>query len=121
MSSYGSLLKSLREARGVSQNQLERSSGYDHSFISRLESGARNPTRTAVIEIAQALDCTREETDWLLNAAGFAPVSLRSVLNAPILADLDDIFAALPEGNARLELESLVSLAIYRGREALAA
>ena len=40
---FGSLLKTLRERHGVSQSKLAERADFDHSYVSRLESGARMP------------------------------------------------------------------------------
>ena len=52
---FGGLLKAMREARRISQSKLAERADFDHSYVSRLESGARMPTRDAVERLASAL------------------------------------------------------------------
>ena len=51
---FGVTLKRFREARRVSQSKLAERAGFDHSYVSRLESSARTPTRDAVEQLAGA-------------------------------------------------------------------
>ena len=48
--------------------------------MSRLESGARTPTRDAVEQLSQALELDRIQQDELLAAAGFLPREVSSLL-----------------------------------------
>ena len=70
---FGVLLKGLREGRRVSQSKLAERAEFDHSYVSRLESGARMPTREAAGRLGRALDLGQGEEDALLAAAGFLP------------------------------------------------
>lgn len=79
-SAFGSVLKGFREARRVSQSKLAKRAGFDHSYVSRLESGARTPTRDAVDQLAQALELAGVQHDELLVAAGFLPREVSSLL-----------------------------------------
>ncbi len=79
---FGSTLKRFREARRVSQSKLAERAGFDHSYVSRLESGARTPTRDAVVQLAQALDLTEVNQDELLASAGFLPREVSSLLSS---------------------------------------
>ncbi len=79
-SSFGGALKSLRETRRVSQSKLARKAGFDHSYVSRLESGARTPTRDAVEHLALALELDGIEHDELLVSAGYLPREVTSLL-----------------------------------------
>lgn len=56
-------LKSVRELRGLSQNQLATNSGLPPSSVSHFEAGARKPSLDNLKRIAVALDVT---TDYLL-------------------------------------------------------
>ncbi|MFM8595041.1 MAG: helix-turn-helix domain-containing protein [Chloroflexota bacterium] len=58
---FGMQLKSLREARRVSQSKLAERAEFDHSYVSRLESGARMPTRDAVERLSSALLLAQSE------------------------------------------------------------
>jgi len=78
---FGPVLKRFREARRVSQSKLAERAGFDHSYVSRLESGARTPTRDAVEQLAQALGLERVQQDELLAAAGFLPREVSSLLS----------------------------------------
>src|SRR3954453_23618842 len=69
MTEFGQLLKSLRERRGVSQSKLAERAEFDHSYVSRLEGGARMPTRDAVDRLGDAMDLSEGERDMLLAAA----------------------------------------------------
>lgn len=69
---FGAILKQLREPRRISQSKLALAAGFDHSYVSRLESGARKPAREAVDQLADALNATPAERDQLLTSAGFA-------------------------------------------------
>lgn len=78
---FGATLKRYREARRVSQSKLAERAGFDHSYVSRLESGARTPTRDAVQQLAEALGLERQQQDELLASAGFLPQEVSSLLS----------------------------------------
>lgn len=79
---FGSTLKAFREARRVSQSKLAERAGFDHSYVSRLESGARTPTRDAVQQLSSALELERVQQDELLASAGFLPREVSSLLSS---------------------------------------
>lgn len=75
-SEFGPLLKDFREGvTGLSQAKLAEKAGFDHSYVSRLESGARMPTRDAVERLAKAINMGQSDTNQLLHAAGFSTVT----------------------------------------------
>ena len=89
---FGVLLKRVREARRVSQSKLAERAEFDHSYVSRLESGARMPTREAVERLARALDLPQNEQDGLLAAAGFLPRDVASLLSdEPVIGEVLDL------------------------------
>jgi transcriptional regulator with XRE-family HTH domain len=51
----GTNVRRLREARGLTQEQLADKSGFSQQYISGLEQGRRNPTVVTVYELAVAL------------------------------------------------------------------
>lgn len=81
-SQFGATLKRHRETRRVSQSKLAERAGFDHSYVSRLESGARTPTRDAVQQLAEALGLERMQQDELLASAGFLPQEVSSLLSS---------------------------------------
>jgi transcriptional regulator with XRE-family HTH domain len=86
---FAALLRSLREARRVSQSKLAERAGFDHSYVSRIESGSRVPSRDAVIQMARALGLEDDACDELLSAAGFMPGDVASLLaSEPEIADM---------------------------------
>jgi transcriptional regulator with XRE-family HTH domain len=89
---FGVQLKALREARRVSQSKLAERADFDHSYVSRLESGARMPTRDAVERLATALLLSQPEEDALLASAGFLPRDVTSLLSdEPALGEVLDL------------------------------
>lgn len=50
-------MKSLRKARGWSQEVLADEAGLDRTYISGIERQMKNPTVTVIERIATALDC----------------------------------------------------------------
>ncbi len=89
---FGVLLKGLRETRRVSQSKLAERADFDHSYVSRLESGARMPTRDAVERLAHAMDLAQVEEDGLLAAAGFLPRDVASLLSdEPVIGEVLDL------------------------------
>lgn len=63
----GARIKSLREAAGLSQNELARRAGVSQSGLSYIESGEKSPSVDTLLRIADALGVTVSE---LLNAQG---------------------------------------------------
>jgi len=51
----GRNLARLRQAKGLTQEELEARSGFSQQYLSSLERGTRNPTIITLYEIAQAL------------------------------------------------------------------
>lgn len=67
--SFGSYLKTLREQRGISINQLAQAADISGSQISRIENGLRGvPKPPTIRKIADALDSPYEE---LMSRAGY--------------------------------------------------
>ena len=52
---FGIVLRSLRERKGWSQEELAFECELDRTFISMLERGVRQPTLTSIFVIAEAL------------------------------------------------------------------
>ena len=48
----------LRQARGMTQEEVEARSGFSQQYISGLERGRRNPTVITLLELALALEAT---------------------------------------------------------------
>lgn len=51
-------LKALREAKGLSQEQLGKQAGLHHSVITKSENGKNAPRSQGLEKLAEALDCT---------------------------------------------------------------
>lgn len=73
LAAFRAALKRFRDARRWSQEKLAFHAGMDHSLVSRLESGQREPTREAVGKLAAGLALDSVERDLLLAAAGYFP------------------------------------------------
>jgi|SRR5215467_833069 len=58
---FARVLITIREERGVTQEQLAFDSGYHPKYISLLERGINSPSLTAILEIARALNTTGAE------------------------------------------------------------
>lgn len=89
---FGVLLARLREARGLAQNHLARSAELDPSSVSRIEKGERGVSREVVERLGDALDATPEERVRLLQASGFLPAVVASLLGDADLARLAALF-----------------------------
>ena len=77
--SFSETLERLRKRTGKSRYQLWKLSGLDQAFISRLEKGEKNPSRSTVIRLGLALvhgstEVSCDDIDELLLDAGFAPL-----------------------------------------------
>lgn len=53
---FGHVLRKLRLAAGLSQEQLGLESGVQRNFISLIETGQNQPTITTIFKLASALD-----------------------------------------------------------------
>lgn len=54
----GRNVRAVRQARGMTQEQLAEKSGFSQQYISDLERGRRNPTVVSLYELALALKST---------------------------------------------------------------
>jgi transcriptional regulator with XRE-family HTH domain len=52
----GRNLRSLRQAKGLSQEAFAEEAGLHRTYVSDLERGARNPSLTVIDKLARALD-----------------------------------------------------------------
>lgn len=111
---FSSTLATLRASRRISQSRLAEAAGVQHSFVSRLESGSRSPSRNTVVALADALGATDSERANLLGAAGFAS---QTPIHDPTVAELHDVLhdASVPVA-ARDALRALVGGALTLAR-----
>lgn len=76
MDTFRATLKRHREAHRWSQDRLAYVAEMDHSLVSRIESGHRNPTREALAKLCAGLELDEDERDRLYLLAGFVPPDL---------------------------------------------
>lgn len=84
---FGPLLRIFRDRSKLSQSRLAEAAGFDHSYVSRLESGTRMPMRDAVLKLAEALRLEESERDALLAAAGFTGRIESLLAGEPVLSE----------------------------------
>lgn len=115
---FAGLLKQFREAGRMSQSRLAETSGFDHSYVSRLESGHRAPTREAVLKFAAALQLADPDRDTLLAAAGFMPQHVESLLaGEPVLTEVFQLLQSpgVPEP-VRQDVRQMLQLVVRQAR-----
>src|SRR5438045_9047370 len=91
--SFGSILREWRRARGASQLELSLSCGLSQKHLSFLESGRSRPSRGMVLHLASALDVPLRQQNAMLLAAGFAPMYKERPLEAPEMRPIDRAFS----------------------------
>ena len=74
---FTAALWSARTLRRWSQERLGLEAEMDHSLVSRLESGKREPTREAVDKLADGLGLAGAARDVLYASAGYLPPAWR--------------------------------------------
>ena len=117
---FAKTLRETREAAGLSQSRLAAFAGYDHSYVSRLESDSRAPTRDAVLSLTAAMGCDDAARDRLLITAGFMPIDpANTYADEPELQRIAQLLA--DEGTAqevrraiRAGLKAMVQTMRYR-------
>lgn len=70
------LLRAHRTESGQSQLGLALSADLDHSLVSRLECGERNPTRESIERLCRGLGLNEVDAVYLGLSAGFVPLEL---------------------------------------------
>lgn len=71
MSEFGSLLRTCRKSRGLSQLDLSLEAEVSSKHMSFIETGKSIPSRAMVLQIASALQLPMRERNSLLHAAGY--------------------------------------------------
>ncbi|MFF5700901.1 helix-turn-helix domain-containing protein [Streptomyces sp. NPDC012794] len=84
----GSLLRTWRERRGVSQLELAGRAGSSSRHISFIETGRSRPSEEMVLRLADRLDVPVRERNALLLAAGYAPHYPHTALDDPAMDTL---------------------------------
>ena len=82
LSAVGRLLRDWRLVRGVSQLDLALQAGFSSRHISFIETGRTQPSREALLALAQTLDVPLRDRNRLLQAGGYAPVYPHTSLDA---------------------------------------
>jgi transcriptional regulator with XRE-family HTH domain len=120
-SNFAATLRQAREAQGLSQSRLAARAGYDHSYVSRLESDSRSPTRDAVLNLASAMGLDEYRRDRLLASAGFLPVRVENLLaSEPVVSEA---FTVLSDGSlprdVREDLRDAIRMALRQAQRAV--
>jgi transcriptional regulator with XRE-family HTH domain len=84
----GPLLRRWREARHLSQLELSLEAEVSARHLSFLESGRAEPSREMVLRLAQVLDVPLRERNFLLLAAGYAPIYGETSLDDPRMSQV---------------------------------
>lgn len=117
---FSATLRYYRELAGMSQSRLAAVAGYDHSYVSRLESSSRMPTRDAVLNLAGAMALEDSQRDGLLASAGFMPLRVENLLAAePVVGEVLSFLqnCAVPS-DVRDDLRNAVAMAVRQAQRA---
>ena len=100
----GSNIRQLREARGLSQQQMAKGAGIPRPTWTNLESGGANPTLAVLVKVASSLNVRLEELIGPPKAVGkLYPVDTLRVRKRGEVT----VRKLLPESIAGLELERM--------------
>ncbi len=91
----GTLLRSWRKTRSLSQLALALEAEVSPRHICFLETGRAKPSRDMVVLLSNVLDVPLRERNAMLLAAGFAPLYRESRLDAPELAAVQTALQAI--------------------------
>ena len=117
---FAPLLREYRDRRRLSQSRLAEAAGFDHSYVSRLESGTRMPTRDAVAKLAEAMGLEEGERDSLLASAGFMPGRIENLFaSEPVLSEVLGLLQdrAVPD-DVRDDVRHMISLLVRQAQRA---
>src|ERR1700752_4383656 len=81
-SAVGHLLREWRTARGMSQLDLAMHAGFSARHVSFIETGRTQPSRQALLILAESLEVPLRERNRLLEAGGYAHVYRQTPLAA---------------------------------------
>ena len=87
----GELLRSWRQSKGLSQMEVAMHAGFSARHISFIETGRAQPSRDALLAIAESLDVPLRERNRLLTAGGFANVYKETELASADMAQVRQV------------------------------
>ena len=58
---FGNVLKRYRKASGLSQEKLALDTGFDRTFISRMERGLTQPSLSSIFQVAESLEVSASQ------------------------------------------------------------
>jgi transcriptional regulator with XRE-family HTH domain len=87
-SAVGQLLREWRAARGMSQLDLALHAGFSARHVSFIETGRTQPSRQALLVLAETLEVPLRERNRLLEAGGYAHVYRQTSLAAEEMAHI---------------------------------
>ena len=90
-SAVGHLLRAWRAARGMSQLDLAMTAGFSARHVSFIETGRTQPSRQALLVLAETLEVPLRERNRLLEAGGFAHVYRQTPLAAEEMAHVRSV------------------------------
>jgi transcriptional regulator with XRE-family HTH domain len=83
---FGTMLRTWRTTRRMSQLDLASAAGVSSRHLSFIETGRARPSREMVVHLAEQLDVPLRARNALLTSAGFAPLYRETPLTAPEMA-----------------------------------
>lgn len=87
---FPGLCRQWRQQRGLSLLALATAASVSQRHLSWLESGRSRPSCAMVLRLAEAMSLPLREQNRLLQAAGYAPRYLESLLDAPCMELVND-------------------------------
>jgi len=96
----GPLLREWRAARGMSQLELAMRAGFSSRHVSFIETGRTQPSRQALLDLAEALDVPLRERNRLLEASGYAHVYRHTPLAADEMAHIRGVLQFILDRHA---------------------
>ena len=91
VSPVGRLLRDWRAARGLSQLDLALRAGFSARHVSFIETGRSQPSRQALLVLAETLEVPLRERNQLLEAGGFADAYRQTPLDAETMAPIRSV------------------------------
>jgi transcriptional regulator with XRE-family HTH domain len=122
----GQLLRTWREARGMSQLDLALHAGFSARHVSFIETGRTQPSRQALLVLAESLEIPLRDRNRLLEAGGYAHVYRQTPLAADEMTHVRGVLQFIldrhaPYGAVVLDRYSTVLMANTASSQLLAA